>query len=269
MATPTTQKMLWALVRGQHGVVTRAQLVEFDLSSAAVRHRIAKGRLHPIHRGVYAVGRPELGRRGLWLAAVLGCGPGAALSHRDAAALWEMARVRPGAIHVSVAAPADPRPQGVVVHRRTSLEPGNVTERDGIPVTRPADTLVDLAACLERPALEAAINEADKHELIDPEALRRALGRMQGRRGVAALRKALDRRTFMLTDSALERRFLPIARRAGLPRPETGVRLSGFKVDFYWPALELVVETDACAITALRRSRRGTCSATRPTPSPD
>ena len=88
-------------------------------------------------------------------------------------------------------------------------------------------------------------NEADKLDLTDPEALRAALDDVIARRpGVAALRRTLDRRTFALTDSELERRFLPVARRAGLPRPQTGRRLNGFRVDFYWPDLGLVVETD-------------------------
>ena len=58
------------------------------------------------------------------------------------------------------------------------------------------------------------------------------------------LRELLDRRTFRLTDSELERLFLPIAREAGLSPPQTGVWLNGYEVDFYWPELGLVVETD-------------------------
>jgi very-short-patch-repair endonuclease len=155
-----------------------------------------------------------------------------------------MCKVRRGPIHVSVPAPADPRPHGVVVHRRAGFGSEDVTRRNGIPVTTPACTLVDLAASLEARQLEALVNEADKHDAIDPEELRIALDRLAGRRGVAALRRTLDRRTLTLTDSELERRFLPLARRAGLPQPETGVSLNGFKVDFYWPDLGLVVETD-------------------------
>ena len=91
--------------------------------------------------------------------------------------------------------------------------------------------------------LEAAVNQADKLDRSIPN-VRSALDAMQGRRGAPALRNILDRLTFVLTDSELERRFLPIARRAGLGKPLTGQRLSGFKVDFYWPELGLVVETD-------------------------
>ena len=92
--------------------------------------------------------------------------------------------------------------------------------------------------------MEAAINEADKLELVDPEELRAALDGSARQPGVKVLRETLDRRTFTVTDSELERRFLPIARAAGLPSPQTGCWVSGFKVDFYWPGLGLVVETD-------------------------
>ena len=67
---------------------------------------------------------------------------------------------------------------------------------------------------------------------------------MSSRPGLTKLRETLDRRTFVLTDSDLERRFLALARKGRLPVPETGRRVNGFKVDFFWPALGLVVETD-------------------------
>ena len=96
----------------------------------------------------------------------------------------------------------------------------------------------------QRGPIEVSVPEADKLGLIDPEALRVAIEQFRGQRGVGVLRGLLDRRTFALTDSQLERRFLPIARRAGLPRPETGRWVNGYKVDFHWPDLGLVVETD-------------------------
>ncbi len=145
---------------------------------------------------------------------------------------------------VSVPAQADPRPSGIRVHRRTNLRPGDVTRRQGIPLTSPICTLVDLASRLTPSKLEAAVNEADKRDLVNSEALRAALHPLPRRPGVATLRRLLDRRTFQLTDSELERLFLPIVRRAGLPLPETGCRVNGFKVDFFWRELGLVVETD-------------------------
>lgn len=235
---------VWALAKTQHGVVARAQLLDAGLHPQAIKHRLAKGRLHPLWRGVYAVGRPEVSREGRWMAAVLTCGPEAVLSHESAAALWGIRNQRRAEIEVSVPAGERHRRAGIRVHRRSNLGPADVGHHLGIPVTQPICTLVDLAARLPANQLEAAVNEADKLGLTDPEALRSALGELPGRRGAAALRKLLDRRTFTLTDSELERRFLPIARRAGLTKPETGRRVNGFKVDFYWPELGLIVETD-------------------------
>jgi very-short-patch-repair endonuclease len=148
---------------------------------------------------------------------------------------------RGGAIEVSVPARARPRRSGVIVHRRTEFE---TTERGGIPVTTPVCTLVDLATRLTGDQLEAAVNEADKGDLTDPEALLAAVNELHHRPGAQAMRLTLERRTFTLTDSVLERRFLRIVRDAGLPKPKTQARLNGFRVDFYWPELRLVVETD-------------------------
>src|SRR4051812_13235481 len=101
--TPTRKSAkLWALARRQHWVVTRPQLLELGYGREAINHRIRAGRLHPIHRGVYAVARPDLTQYGRWMAAALACGPDAAVSHFDAAGLWQLLPVREGAVHVSV-----------------------------------------------------------------------------------------------------------------------------------------------------------------------
>jgi very-short-patch-repair endonuclease len=130
------------------------------------------------------------------------------------------------------------------VYRRQNLAVADICARDGIPVTKPILTMIDIARRLDDAALERAINEADRLDLVRPDELRAALVAHPGERGVARLRGLLDRRTFRLTDSELERRFLPLIADAGLPMPVTGERLNGFKVDFYWPELGLVVETD-------------------------
>ena len=178
------------------------------------------------------------------MAAILACGPESVLSHESAAALWNIRDVRSRSVEISVPAHVDPRPSGIVVHRRTTLRSDDLATHHGIPVTAPICTLVDLSCRLRRAQLEAAINEADKQGLTDPEALRSALPAYAGRPGVSALRRILDRRTFVLTDSELERRFLRIVRATGLPLPKTQQRVNGFRVDFYWPDLGLVVETD-------------------------
>jgi very-short-patch-repair endonuclease len=220
------------------------QLRALGFRPKAIEHRIAKGRLHPIWRGVYAVGRGELTQHGWWMAAVLACGEGAVLSHMDAAALWEIRPKRRGDIEVSVPMRACPVRRGIIVHRRTGLTPADVTRRQGIPVTSPICTVIDIAPDLSRDDLEAAINEADKRKLTDPESIRTALEHMPRRPGVGIVRKTLDQRTFTLTRSKLERHFVPLARRAGLTQPLTRQIVNGFEVDFYWPDLGLVVETD-------------------------
>jgi very-short-patch-repair endonuclease len=232
-------RAVWQLARQQHAVISRGQLLALGFGADAIKHRIKTGRLHPRWRGVYAVGRPELTQRGVWMAAVLTCGPRAALSHSSAGALR---RIRPVAdrIEVTVPGPGTRRRAGIVVHRAER----EVVRVDGIPVTTPACTLIDLATQLDDDELEAAVNEADKRDLIDPEALRSALEPLAGRHGVARLRALLDHRTFTLTDSELERRFRPLARAAGLPLPQTRAHVNGFRVDFFWPELGLVVETD-------------------------
>jgi very-short-patch-repair endonuclease len=233
---------VWDLVHRQHGVVTRGQLLALGYRPDQINGRLRRGRLHRVWRGVYAVGRPALTPHGRWLAAALCCGSEAALSHGSAAALWRIRPAPNGPVHVSVPLRAKRRHAGIVVHRRTAFE---ATTHDGIPVTTPVCTLVDLAASLSPESLEAAVSEADSLDLVNPEQLRSALDAIGPRPGVTALRRTLDRRVFVLTDSELERLFLPLARQAGLSRPQTGVWVNGFKVDFYWPDLGLVVETDS------------------------
>jgi hypothetical protein len=234
----------WELAGRQHGVVARRQLLALGFNAREIEHRIARGRLHPVMRGVYAVGWPTPTPKRRWMAAVLACGEAALLSHRSAAALWEIGTEKPGVVDVSVARRAELMRPGLCVRGRPSLTSANMTSRDGIPVTSVAQTLVDLATELNPLDLERAVNEADKRGLIDPETLRAGLEGRGGRPGAPALRKLLDKRTFRLSDSALEVLFRPIAVAAGLPPPLTKERVNGFDVDFYWPELGLVVETD-------------------------
>lgn len=234
----------WRLAADQHGVVTHRQLRKLGLSGQAIQHRLGNGRLHRVERGVYAVGRPDLTRHGRWMAAVLGCGPRAALSHGSAAALWGIGEELRDWIEVSVPSVSPRERAGVRVRRRPKLRSIDVVVRDGISVTSPVLTLIDIARFLDDPHLERAINEADRLDLIDPEALVVALDDYPGQPGVGRLGKLLGQRAFRLTDSELERRFLPLVSRAELPVPLTRQHVNGFRVDFYWPQLRLVAETD-------------------------
>jgi hypothetical protein len=178
------------------------------------------------------------------MAAVLACGESAVLSHSSAAALWRIGFEQRGLVELSLPSPSRYRRPGLKVHRRPSLGGGEVTAEFGIPVTTPVQTIIDMALRLDRRGTERMINEADKYNLAHPPQLRRALDEHTGEPGVAVLRDILDRRTFRLTKEELERRFLPLAAKAGLPVPLTGQWVNEFEVDFYWPDLELVVETD-------------------------
>jgi very-short-patch-repair endonuclease len=177
------------------------------------------------------------------MAAVLASGPDALLSHHSAAELHGIRPPWAGPVHVTVPVVGRRGQRGIALHRRRFRD-GDRTAKDGIPVASPSLTLVDLATTLDLAALTAAVNEADRLGLTDPEALRDALEGHRGRRGSRRLRELLDRETFVLTESELERMLVPIALRAGLGKPDTQVWLNGFRVDFVWPELRLVVETD-------------------------
>jgi predicted transcriptional regulator of viral defense system len=251
--TKQKSSLAWDLVRRQHGVIARFQLLALGFTRAEIEHRLAVGRLHCLLRGVYAVGRRELSEHGLWMAAVLSCGPGAVLSHEAAGALWRIREAR----RIEVTVPGYRRRPGVTVHRRT-LRPEDMTTRDGVPVTTPAATLVDLATRLGDSALERAVNQADQLDLIDPEKLRADLDHVgRRRRGAARLRRLLDRYTFSFTRSELEQALIPIALAVGLPMPLTCVIVNGYEVDFYWPDLGLVVEADSLRYhrTAAKQTR--------------
>lgn len=253
----------WALARAQHGVVSRSQLLALGLTGSGVKHRLARGRLHRANRGVYAVGRPTLTVNGRRMAAVLACGgdrdldgvvnlradrqadPPVVLSHDSAAALLGIGPDAAGLIEVSTTLPTDRRVPGVKLHRRPTLRRDSVGYCDGIPVTSPVQTLIDLATRHNQVVMERMINEADRLKLVRTDDLRKALDAHAGERGVARLRDILDRRTFRYTRSELERAFLPLVRAAGLPLPRTSVYVNGHEVDFHFPALDLVVETDS------------------------
>jgi hypothetical protein len=234
----------WRLARRQHGVLTRRDLLGLGFTPKGIKHRVATGRLHVISSGIYAVGRPELTPYGRWMAAVLVCGDGAALSHRSAAELWGIGRESEGRIDVSVQRECRIRRAGLTVRGRAALPSRSLTRRHGIPVTSAVQTLIDLATELKHLRLERAVNEADKLDLIDPQTLRAALDDHVGMPGVRTLRTMLDRHTFRLSDSDLEILFRPLASAAGLPLPLTKHRVLGYEVDFFFPGHGLIVETD-------------------------
>ena len=234
----------WALAAKQHGIVTRQDLLALGFSGEAIDHRLEKARLHPVRRGVYAVGWPQMTRERHWMAAVLSCGEGSALSHRSAAALWGIGGEDRALIDVSVRRRCRHRQAGIRARSRLSLPATDIVLHNCIPTTRPVRTVLDLATELDVGNLERVVNEADKHGLVDPDALQIALDDFAGEPGIRPLRALLDRQMFRLSDSELERQFRPIATAVGLAPPLTKAMVNGFEVDFHWPDLGLVVETD-------------------------
>jgi len=238
-------KDAWNLVNRQHGVITRSQLLALGMGPRSIEHRIASGRLHPFMRGIYAVGRPEVTEHGRWMGAVLACGSEALLSHHSAAALWGIRKTEQEVVHVVLPAALPKRRPQIRAHRRVGHDLPGPRESRGIPVTHPVATLVDLAASLPTGQVEAAINEADHLNLVDPERLREEVALLPRWRGVGSLRRLLEGPVLALSSTQLERRFLPLALAAGLPTPRTQSRHSGYRVDFFWPELGLVVEADS------------------------
>jgi very-short-patch-repair endonuclease len=227
----------------QHGVVTAKQLADHGLGRPGVAKRVDTGTLHRIHRGVYAVGHPRLEQKGLWMAAVLAAGKGAALAGMSAAALWRISRWTPDEIHVIV--PGNHRPRREFrLQTCRHLDKRDVTWQHGIPVTTVARTLVDLTEVLTAPQIANVIHEAAFRKRFDERATRAAMGRANGRPRLARLEEALalNARGSAGTKSALEDRFLAHVREAGLPEPEMNVEVEGIEVDALWE--RRVVEID-------------------------
>jgi very-short-patch-repair endonuclease len=255
---PGRDRRVAQLASDQHGVVTKAQLRGFGLADRAIEARAAAGRLHRIHRGVYAVGHPLLTTEGRWMAAVLACGRGAVLSHRSAAALWDLRRSERARIDVTSPTNAGRTRQGVDAHRARTLPPDERALVRGIPCTSVARTLVDLAEVVNVRALERACNQAEVLWLLETRALEATLARAHGRHGAALLGRILaaGSRAETPTRSELERRFLALCHAARLPRPQVNLWIAdaAVEVDFAWAAQRLVAETDGRAYHATRRA---------------
>jgi hypothetical protein len=228
-------------------VVSRPQLLTAGLGAGGVDFRLRVGRLHRVHRGVYAVGHPRVSREGRWVAAVLACGDGAALSHTTAAALWGLRGTSAARLHVTVPTNAGVRQrEGIAVHRARALLPGEVTPHEEIRVTSPARTLLDVAGMLPPGPLERAVEQSLVLRLFDLGALEAVLDAHPTRAGTAALMAIVARIADEPTPtrSAAEALFLDLCDMYAIERPAVNVRLEGLTVDFVWHARRLIVEID-------------------------
>ena len=234
----------------QHNVITIGQLRAIGCTDSAVWKAVTAGRLHRVHRGVYAVGRADLTPKGHWMAAVLACGDGAVLSHAKAAALHAIRRSAASSIDIAVPGPSPISRPRIRVHRHPHLAEADVTLIDGIPVTSVSRTLLDLATLLREPQLERACDQAVINRVFDMREMANLLRRSRGRRGVARLRNALARGDLgeNVPASGLEVRYRDLCARAGLPKPDINryILLGNeyHRVDFLWRKERVVIETD-------------------------
>jgi very-short-patch-repair endonuclease len=239
--------VIGALAAAQGGRVSREQLLRQGIGASAIDHRVRSGRLHLVHRGVYAVGHPAATITGEWWAALLACGDEAVLSHATAACACELMD-RPGPrVHVTTARTGIRAPSGVLLHRSRCLYEHERTEVDGMPVTTAARTILDLAATLPVRRLEQLLDRAEARKLVSLEDLTRAIADHPGRRGTPRLRAVLAAYTPTVTRSELEERFLELCDRHAVRRPVMNAWVDGFEVDAHWPAARLVVELDGYA----------------------
>ena len=237
-----------AVADQQEGVIDSAQLQRIGVDSDAVKRRIRSGRLHPIHRGVYSVGHRSLSRNGQYRAALLFAGEGAVLSHRSGADLWELRTSKEPEIDVTT--PTHRRGDAVVRIRHDQLDPSETMTRNGIRVTKPLRTLLDLAACVTEKQLERAIRQAIYRRLTTTTLLADAVHKRHGQRGARRMRNVLERigEAPGLIRSDLEEDFLAYLRRHRLPMPELNVqmRIAGkpIEADCVWRERRVIIELD-------------------------
>lgn len=230
----------------QHGVVTRTQLLELGLSPGALRCRVRSGTFRILHRGVYLVG-PIMPPHARAMAAALACGPEAIVSHRSAAALWDLVPPPPPDAPVEITAVGTyHRSRASVRIRRTSeLAPDERCVLAGIPVTAPGRTLIDLATVVDARRVERAVARAERESILNRSGLAALIERYAGKPGVRVLRSIVHQGAGpALTRSEAEERFIDLVRTARLPMPETNVRVGRYEVDFLWRSRRLAVEVD-------------------------
>ena len=241
----------------QHGVVSRSQLVGLGLARGAIARRLEHGRLHPLHRGVYAVGHRVLSQRGIWMAATL-VAEHAVLSHRSAAALHRIHQSDRGLIDITVPQALRARPR-LDIHQ-ARLPPDEITTKYGIRVTTPARTLLDLAAVLDPTWLERAATEAEIRRLASPTSLEALVGRYPRREGTKAMKELLaaNRIGTAVTKRELELRFLAFLDTRRLPRPRINAVVDippkPLTVDCLWPDRGVIVELDGFETHGTRRA---------------
>jgi very-short-patch-repair endonuclease len=238
--------MSWLAAR-QHGVVARRQLLSLGFGEEAIKLRLGAGRLHMVHREVFAVGHARITEAGRQWAAVLVYGEGALLSHRSAAGLWGLASRRSQVIDVTAPAGRQGirRRSSIFIHRGR-LHPEDRAVCGGLPVTTVARTLFDLAEVVDSRRLASAWEEADRLNLLQLRAVESVCERGYGRRALRPIRRLLaEARAATVTRSPLEDDFAAFCRERSLPMPSFNTTVLGFEVDALWPQQRLAAELDS------------------------
>jgi very-short-patch-repair endonuclease len=224
--------------------VGRAQLLAAEVDGSAIDRALRAGRLHGIHRGIYATVAPELlTEEGHLLAALLAAGEGALLSHGTAAWRWRIIPAPPSVIELAL-----PRDHaeigGLTIFVSRNLRPGDTTHNGRFPTTSVPRTLLDLATRYDRRALLRALAEAEFQHDLRPADVERTLRR--GHPGSANLRAALAQHApgHGEMKSRLERRFRALLIRHGIELPERNQAVGPWTVDCLWRERRVAVELD-------------------------
>jgi predicted transcriptional regulator of viral defense system len=241
VAASVDQKIA-ALARRQHGNVTREQLLSLRLGPAAVSYRVRTGRLHRAHAGVYAVGRPPSTALERASAAVLACGPGAALSHQSALTLWGLQSRWQGPMHVILG--TERRRPGIVTHQARGLTRRDIRTELGIRVTSPARTVLDCAPSLPDKRLTRIVNDGRRSGKLKLKELDDVRRRFPNHPGAQRLAELIDASTGAPTRSEFEDAFLEFCKRFALPRPQINTTVRGHEVDALFAAERVIVELD-------------------------
>lgn len=236
--------LIAGLAAANSGVVDRAELDALGISPDEIAYRLRIGRLHRLHRGVYAVGHRSIDRRGRWIAALRACGPRSALCGWSGAAASGLSVIEDARVEVCVPHTGRLDCPGIKLHR-AGLAPEDRAVRDGLPVMAMPRLLLHLASRVGERRLEKLVAEASHRGLLEGRATVDLLHRARGNRGVRALRLACDGYLGQAaTRSPPEAEFLALCRRHRLPTPLVNVPVLEFEVDFLWPRARLVVEID-------------------------
>ena len=233
------------LASRQHGIVTREQLLEAGFGRGVIQRRIDSGHLIPVHPGVYLVGHMAVAPLAYETAALLACRPRALLSDATAARLLRLPAPEDGLMHVTVVGRTRPSLRGVRIHSINRIDPVDERRHEGLPLTAPALTLLDLAGSRGEAQLEEALNEARAQRIVSDFELAGVLERHPKRKGARALRALLAREKGpKITRSVAERRALRAMRKAGLEPDASDYPIGPYRVDFWFEAERVAVEVD-------------------------